>query len=125
MGLLPNDEGFNCILTMTDHLGSDVQIIPTCTNIMAQKLAMIFFSEWYCENGLTPWINLGLRQIVHVKVLENIAHVDWSPVKDVYSVPLSDRWWKWTHEQNTEPVYMVSHWTQPEGLGTSIAPYSI
>jgi hypothetical protein len=27
-------------------------LIPTCTNITAQKLAVIFFNEWYCENGL-------------------------------------------------------------------------
>lgn len=33
-------------------LGSDVQIIPTCTNITAHKLSGIFFSEWYCEYGL-------------------------------------------------------------------------
>src|SRR5258705_3239050 len=32
VGLLPDDNGFNCILTMTDHLGSEILIIPTTTN---------------------------------------------------------------------------------------------
>ena len=51
-GPLPEDENKNCIVTFMDHLGSDIQIIPTCTNITAEQLAAIFFDEWYCENGL-------------------------------------------------------------------------
>jgi hypothetical protein len=52
VGLLPEDEGFNCILTMTDCLGSDIQIIPTRTDVTAEALASLFFKHWYCENGL-------------------------------------------------------------------------
>jgi len=52
IGPLPEDEGFNCILTMTDRLGSDIRIIPTRTDISAETLASIFFKHWYCENGL-------------------------------------------------------------------------
>jgi hypothetical protein len=52
VGLLPEDEGFNCILTMTDRLGSDIRIIPTQTNVTAEALASLFFKHWYCENGL-------------------------------------------------------------------------
>lgn len=52
VGPLPEDSGFNCILTITDRLGSDVRLVPTWTDISAQKLASIFFNEWYCENGL-------------------------------------------------------------------------
>jgi len=51
-GPLLEDEGFNCILTITDHLGSDIQIIPTRTDISAEGLASIFFKHWYCKNGL-------------------------------------------------------------------------
>jgi hypothetical protein len=51
VGPLPEDEGFNCILTITDRLGSDVQLVPTWTNISVPKLVSIF-NEWYCENGL-------------------------------------------------------------------------
>ena len=52
IGPLPTDEGYDCILTFTDRLGSDIRIIPTTCTLTAQNLAKIFFDEWYCENGL-------------------------------------------------------------------------
>ena len=52
IGPLPEDEGYNCILSMTDRVGSDVRIVPTRTNIAADELALLFFKNWYCENGL-------------------------------------------------------------------------
>jgi hypothetical protein len=52
MGPLPEDNGFNCILTMTDRLNADIQIIATQTDITAPDLATVFFDCWYCENGL-------------------------------------------------------------------------
>lgn len=52
IGPLPLDEGFDCILSMTDRLGSNVRIIPTRMNITAEDLALMFFNHWYCENGL-------------------------------------------------------------------------
>ena len=52
IGPLPLDDGFDCILSITDRLHSDVRIIPTCTTITAQDLALLFFDHWYCENGL-------------------------------------------------------------------------
>lgn len=52
IGPLPEDNGFNCILTMTDRLNADIQIVPTRTDITATDLAAIFFDRWYCENGL-------------------------------------------------------------------------
>ena len=52
IGPLPEDNGFNCILTMTDRLNADIQIVPTRTDITAPELAAIFFDCWYCENGL-------------------------------------------------------------------------
>jgi len=52
VGPLPLDEGHNCILTMTDHLGSDIRIVPTSTTLTAEGLALLFFEHWYCENGL-------------------------------------------------------------------------
>ncbi len=42
IGPLPEDEGYNCLLTITDRLGSDVRLISTCTDITAEKLAKIF-----------------------------------------------------------------------------------
>jgi hypothetical protein len=52
IGPLPLDEGFDCILSMTDRLGSNICIIPTRTDITAEDLALLFFNHWYCENSL-------------------------------------------------------------------------
>ncbi|GBE87360.1 Transposon Tf2-11 polyprotein [Sparassis crispa] len=49
---LPEDEGFNCLATITDRLNSDIQLIPTCTDISAEAFAAQFFNRWYCKNGL-------------------------------------------------------------------------
>ena len=42
----------NCIITFTDRLGSDIQLITTRTDITAEQLAYLFFDKWYCKNGL-------------------------------------------------------------------------
>ena len=52
IGPLPMDEGFDMILTLTDHLGSDVRLLPCQTNLTAEELAVLFFDGWYCENRL-------------------------------------------------------------------------
>ena len=52
IGPLPQENGFDCILTITDRLGSNIWIIPTTCSLTAQGLADLFFKEWYCENGL-------------------------------------------------------------------------
>ena len=52
IGPLPLDEGYDCILSMTDRLGSDIRIIPTRLDITSKDLALLFFNNWYCENGL-------------------------------------------------------------------------
>ena len=52
IGPLPEDNGKNCIITFTDRLGSDIQLVPTRTDITAEDLAYLFFDKWYCENGL-------------------------------------------------------------------------
>ena len=52
VGPLPEDEGFDCIMTITDRLGSDIHIVPMRTDLMAENLAALFFKHWYCENGL-------------------------------------------------------------------------
>jgi hypothetical protein len=46
------DEGYNCILSITDRIGSNVRVIPTKSDISAEDLAVVFFDHWYCENGL-------------------------------------------------------------------------
>ena len=49
---LPLDDGYDCIVSMTDRLNSDIHIIPTKMNITAEDFAILFFDNWYCENGL-------------------------------------------------------------------------
>jgi len=46
------DEGFNCLLTITDRLNSNYRFIPTTTDATAEQTALLFFNQWYCENGL-------------------------------------------------------------------------
>ena len=52
IGPLPMDGEFNSIITFTDCLNSDLQIITSNINLTAKQLADIFFNKWYCENGL-------------------------------------------------------------------------
>jgi len=49
---LSEESGYDRILTITDRLGLDVQIIPCMTKPSAEQLAVLFFDRWYCENGL-------------------------------------------------------------------------
>ena len=52
IGPLPKDGDYDSIITFTDCLNSDIQIIPTSINFLAENLADLFFDKWYCENGL-------------------------------------------------------------------------
>jgi hypothetical protein len=51
IGPLTPDEGFDCIVTMTDRLGADIQMVPCQTDMTAEEFAGVFFDRWYCENG--------------------------------------------------------------------------
>ncbi|PIL28861.1 hypothetical protein GSI_08907 [Ganoderma sinense ZZ0214-1] len=52
IGPLPEDEGFNCLATITDRLGSDYRLVPCRTDTTAEQFAVLFFDHWFCENGL-------------------------------------------------------------------------
>ena len=52
IGPLPEDKGFNSIITFTDRLNSDIQIVPSTINLSTENLADLFFDIWYCENRL-------------------------------------------------------------------------
>ena len=52
VGPLPEDKGYNCLLAMTDCLGSDYHLIPTRTDASAKDIALLVFNNWYCKNGL-------------------------------------------------------------------------
>ena len=51
VGLLPKDNGYDTIVTMTDHLGANLQVVPCMSDMTAKDFAVIFFNKWYCENG--------------------------------------------------------------------------
>jgi len=48
---LPVDDGFDCILMLTDHLGANIQIVPCRMDMGAEEITGLFFDWWYCENG--------------------------------------------------------------------------
>jgi hypothetical protein len=52
IGPLPPDEGFDCLLTLTDRLGLDVHLVPCTITQTADDLAHLFFTRWYCKNGM-------------------------------------------------------------------------
>lgn len=52
IGPLPEDEGYDCIVSMTDRLGSDLRIVPCRSDMSAEDFADLFFRHWYCEHGL-------------------------------------------------------------------------
>ena len=53
VGPLPEEEGFNGVLTMTDRLGAaDIRLIPCRMDMTAEECAKLFFEHWYLENGL-------------------------------------------------------------------------
>jgi hypothetical protein len=52
IGPLPEDGGYNMLVSMTDRLNSDVRLVPCRDTISAEHFATLFFDHWYCENGL-------------------------------------------------------------------------
>ena len=52
IGPLPEENGKDTILTMTDLLGADISITGIHSSYTAAKVAVVLFDEWYCENGL-------------------------------------------------------------------------
>jgi len=77
---LPVDNGFDCILTLMDHLGADIQIILCRTDMGAEEIAGLFFNCWYCENGCSNEIISDQDKIfmskfwVSVMCLSGIKH---------------------------------------------------
>ena len=78
IGPLPENKGFNSIVMMTDWVGSDVQVVPTWMDILAEDFTQLFFDNWYCKHGL-PWEFISDRDKLFVscfwKALTKIAGV--------------------------------------------------
>ncbi|THG97711.1 hypothetical protein EW026_g4344 [Hermanssonia centrifuga] len=67
VGPLPEDDDFNCILTITDFLGSDLHIVPCRTDILAKDLATLFFQT----NGSSERSNRTIIQAIRFHVKHN------------------------------------------------------
>jgi hypothetical protein len=52
IGPLPVKQGYNCIMTMTDRLSTDIWLVPCHMKMKVSEIANLFFNHWYCENGL-------------------------------------------------------------------------
>lgn len=52
IGPLPEDDGYDCVFTITDRFGADIRLIPCHMTDTAERVAELFFQHWYCENGL-------------------------------------------------------------------------
>ncbi len=52
VGPLPEDGGFDILLTISDRLGSDICLIATQSNDTAEQTAAVFFDKWFCKNGM-------------------------------------------------------------------------
>lgn len=77
---LPEENGLDCILAMTDHLNSDIQLVPCSMKTNAEQLAVLFFDKWYCENGLPLEIISDRDKLFmscfwkHLMILTGIKH---------------------------------------------------
>jgi len=52
VGPLPVDQGYDCILTMTNHLNADLYLVLCHLKLTAKYCTQLFFDHWYCENSL-------------------------------------------------------------------------
>jgi hypothetical protein len=52
IGPLPEEDGKDTILTMTDILGANFWLAGAHSKYTAAEVAVVLFDEWYCENGL-------------------------------------------------------------------------
>jgi hypothetical protein len=57
VGPLPEEDGKDTILTMTNLLGAEVRLAAIHSSATAAEVAVVLFDEWYCENRL-------MRQII-------------------------------------------------------------
>ena len=52
IGSLPEEDGKDTILTMTDLLSANICIAGTHSTYTAAQIAIVLFDEWYCESSL-------------------------------------------------------------------------
>ena len=73
IGPLPEEDGKNTILTMTDLLGADIRIAGTHSSSTAAQVTVVLFDEWYCDNGLMLHVVLN-RDVLFTTELWTALH---------------------------------------------------
>src|ERR1700733_12865170 len=76
IGPLPLNNNLDCILSIMDCLGANIQIIPTKINITTEDLTLIFFDHWYCENGLPDDITCDHDNLFMSKLWKAFTRLD-------------------------------------------------
>ena len=104
VGPLPKDEGFDAIVTITDRLGTDIQISACNSDITAEDFAYIFFDEWYCKNGCPLEIISNWDKIFISKFWCALDEAHWDKTQDVNGVSPTNRQELRTNEQNGHTV---------------------
>ena len=71
IGLLPLDDGFDCILSMTDRLNSDICIIPTHWRYLCRTTGTGVLQQLMARKRITAGYCFRPQQIVYFQVLES------------------------------------------------------
>lgn len=75
VGPLPEDDGFDGILTITDRLGADIRVVPIRMDMTAEDVAEVFFDQWYCENGLPLSIVSDRDKLFMSRFWKSLHHI--------------------------------------------------
>jgi len=124
IGPLPKDIKFDCIVTFTDSLGSNIQIVPTSFNLTAERLADLFCDKLYCENGLPLEIISDCDKLFMSQFWKScIGLPGWR--SNCQHPTTRDRWEQRALQQNCGSVYPLPCQTQPKRMGEGPASNSL
>jgi hypothetical protein len=117
IGPLLEDNGFNCIITMTDILGADIQIILPQTDITADDLVVVTGTvKMVCH-----WILFLTKTSFPVQILEGTTCTHRNEAEDVDCLPPANQWCVRTNEHNCKSGAVVPCSLYTQGLVTSVA----
>ena len=99
ISLLPLDNRFNMICSMTNQLGSDIQLVPIIATLTVEKMAVLFFDHWYCKNRLPMTIMCNCDKLFLSQFWKALHTLMGVSIK-MYSLyhPETDRSSEWTNK---------------------------
>jgi hypothetical protein len=122
---LPKDDGFDAIVTMTEHLGADVQITACTTDMATEDFTFLFFNKWYCENGCPLEIISDHEKLFVSKFLESAHETHRYQSQTLNSIPPTDGCLIEVIKQNHRTVPTLPCQTEPKRVGKGIAKSKI